>query len=73
MYSFIWCTKNLDQILVNFLEKPMDYKWVILLKLGHFENVELNVTFDRVLSERLNIKNISIGQTEHKLWLFKNS
>ncbi len=51
------------------LEKTMNYKWVKLLKLGHFENVELKMVSDRVfsvLSE--NHKTIQIRLTELKLW-----
>ncbi len=50
----------------------MDYKWVKLPKLDHFKIFELNILSCRVfygLSECVKI--IAIGQSEHKLWPFK--
>ncbi len=66
--------KNRSQFLSQFSEKTMGYKWVKLPKMGCFVSFELNTPSDRVFSvlsdgERI----IGIGQTEQKLWPFKDS
>ena len=64
--------KSWGQNLAIFDKKPWTiYKWMILSKSGHFENIELNIPPNRVfcgLSEYLKI--ICIGWIEHKLWTF---
>ncbi len=56
----------------HFQQKTMDYKWVILPKLGHFETFKLNIPSDRVFCELSeHKKNIRTGWAEQKLWPFK--
>ncbi len=51
----------------------MGYKWVILSKLSPFESFELNMPSDRVFSELSEYQIIiKLGQTEVKLWAFKD-
>ncbi len=51
----------------------MDYRWVILSKLGHFQNLNKDILIERAsckLSEFYEI--IEIRQTEMELWLVKD-